>query len=66
MGEGDFMPAGRHHQHRADPRRAQKIREGGKRADVMKKISEQHHETLEVPKADEELEKDLQILNHHE
>ena len=59
------MPAGGHHRHRADPKRAQKIREGSKRADVMKKISETHHKNLEVPKAEEELQKALEKLTDH-
>ncbi len=61
MGEGDLMPTG-HHRRKADPRYAKKIREGAKRADVMRAYREQHHETAEVPVAETQLEKDLKKL----
>ena len=63
MGEGDLMPIGRHSR-KADPRYAKKIREGAKRADVMRAHREQHHEAAEVPVAETQLEEDLKRLNN--
>ena len=57
------MPSG-YHAHRTDPRYAKKIREGGKRADALRKQSDQQHKTLEVPVAETQLEEDLKKLNN--
>ncbi len=62
MGEGDLMPSGSHRA-KPDPRLAKKIREGAKKADVIKKQMEAHHATEEIPTAEEELQKDLAKLN---
>jgi len=61
MGEGDIMPIGRRRK-KADPKHAQKIREGGKKADAIRKKSNEHHKKVEVPIAEEQLEKDLKDL----
>lgn len=61
MGEGDLMPIGRR-KRKSDPKRAQKIREGGQRADAIRKKSNEHHKKVEVPIAEEQLEKDLEKL----
>jgi hypothetical protein len=61
MGEGDLMPIGRHRKKR-DPKYAQKIREGGKKADRIRKKSNEHHKKVEVPIAEEQLLKDLKNL----
>jgi hypothetical protein len=61
MGEGDFMPIGRHRR-KYDPKRAQKIKEGGKKADKIRKIANSMHRKHEVPKAEEELLKDLEEI----
>lgn len=58
MGEGDFMPIGRHRR-KYDPKHAQKVKEGGKKADQIRKKTTKHHKEVEVPKAEEELLKDL-------
>jgi len=61
MGEGDLMPIGGHRRKR-DPKRAKKIIEGGKKADAIRKKSNEHHKKIEVPIAEEQLEKDLKNL----
>ncbi len=61
MGEGDLMPTGGHHR-KADPKKIQKIKEGGKKADEIHKKTEAHHEEQEVPAAEEELLKDLKDI----
>ena len=63
MGEGDFMPAGRHRR-KHDPKHAKKIREGGKKADAIRKKTNHLHREIEVPAAEEELLKDLSELNN--
>jgi len=62
MGAGDYMPTGRH-KRKYDPKYAKKIKEGGKRAKEIRKIASKHHKIEEVPKAEEELLKDLENLN---
>ena len=64
MGEGDLMPVGGHRR-KADPKKIQKIKEGGKKADKIHKKTEAHHEKHEVPKAENELMKDLEQLNNN-
>lgn len=61
MGEGDFMPVGRHRR-RYDPDYAKKLREGGKKAAEIRKKASRHHGAIEVPKAEEQLLKDLEAL----
>ena len=62
MGQGDFMPTGGGHQHKADPKRAKKIKEGGKRADVIRQKANEHHEAKEIPYAENQLMKDLEKI----
>ena len=61
MGAGDYMPTGGH-KRKHDPKHAKKIKEGGKRADAIRKMTDEHHNAEEVPKAEEELLKDLEGL----
>jgi len=61
MGEGDLMPIGGHKRKR-DPKRAKKIREGGKKADAIRKKTDEHHEKVEVPIAEEKLLEDLEQI----
>jgi len=62
MGEEDFMPAGGHHR-RYDPKLAAKIKEGGKKAQKIREISNEHHKQIDIPKAEEDLLKDLEKLD---
>ncbi len=62
MGEGDFMPVGGHRR-KHDPKHAKKVREGGKIADAIREKTNQHHKAIEVPKAEEELLKDLDQID---
>ena len=62
MGEGDFMPVGRHRR-KYDPKHARKVKEGGKKADAIRKKTNKHHKVIEVPKAEEELLKDLNQID---
>ena len=59
MGEGDHMPSGGGHRRQIDPKKIAKIKEGGKKADAIRQQADAHHEAEEVPKAEEELLKDL-------
>lgn len=61
MGEGDFMPQG-YRRKKADPKRAAKIKEGGKKADEIRKKAMTHHHEHDVPKAEEDLLKDLESI----
>ena len=61
MGAGDLMPIGSH-KRKPDPKRAKKIREGGKKADEIRKQANIHHKSVDVPIAEEQLEKDLKKL----
>ena len=61
MGQGDLMPIGGHRR-KYDPKHAQKIKEGGKKAEKIRKKSNRHHKAVEVPKAEEELLEDLEKL----
>ena len=61
MGEGDLMPIGGHRR-KTDPKKIQKIKEGGKKADEIHKKTEAHHEKHEVPAAEEELLKNLEQI----
>ena len=65
MGEGDFMPSGGHSR-KADPARAKKIKEGGKKADAIHQKTEAHHKSEEEPAAESELLKDLDAIPKHE
>ena len=58
MGEGDHMPIGGHRR-KFDPKHAQKIKEGGKKAQKIAKETTQQHQEVDVPQAEEELLQDL-------
>ena len=59
MGEGDHMPAGGHRR-KIDPKKIQKIKEGGKKAEAIRQKADAHHKAEEIPQAEEELLKDLE------
>ncbi|MBU0577923.1 hypothetical protein KJ742_07390 [Patescibacteria group bacterium] len=61
MGEGDYMPRGGH-KRKYDPKYAQKVKEGGKRAETIREKTNRHHKAVEVPAAEEELLKDLEEI----
>ncbi len=55
------------HPKRTDPRHAQQIRQGGKKADLIHQTAETHHKAAEIPAAEAELEKELgQIKNNRQ
>lgn len=58
MGQGDFMPIGGHRR-KYDPKHAQKIKEGGKKADEIRQKAMEEHKKIDIPIAEEELMKDL-------
>jgi hypothetical protein len=62
MGEGDYMPSGGHSRS-YDPKHAAKIKEGGKKAQKIREMGNEHQKKVDVPKAEEELLKDLENLN---
>ena len=64
MGQGDFMPIGGHRR-KADPKLIKKIKEGGKKADQIRQKADEHHHAHDVPKAEEELLKDLDSINNN-
>lgn len=65
MGIEDRAPAGRYRK-KVDPKRAQQIREGGKKADEIRQQSMAQHQKLEVPLAEKLLEEELKkIKNNH-
>ena len=61
MGQGDFIPTGGHRR-KYDPKHAQKIKEGGKRADIIHKKAMEEHKKVDVPAAEDELLKDLEDI----
>jgi len=61
MGHGDHMPSGGHKK-KYDPAYAKKIKEGGAKADAIHKEREVHHAKHELPKAEEELNIELENL----
>lgn len=61
---GDHMPVGGHRR-KADPIQAQKIREGGKRAQKIAKETTEKHQKEEVPKAEEILLQELNNLKNN-
>lgn len=61
MGEGDYAPQGGHRR-RYDPKHAAAIKKGGKKAQQIAKDTRVHHQTVEVPQAEEELMKELEEL----
>jgi hypothetical protein len=46
-----------------DPKYAKKVKEGGKIADQIRKLAKTHHETLEVPTAEAQLEEELKKID---
>lgn len=58
MGEGDHMPMGRRKK-QIDPKKLQKIKEGGKKADAIRERADNYHKAHDIPAAEEELRKDL-------
>ncbi len=62
MGEGDHMPIGGH-KRKYDPKHAEAIKEGGKRAKEIGEKTRAEHQAVEVPKAEEDLLKDLETLD---
>jgi hypothetical protein len=61
---GDLMPMSGHRR-KADPKHAQKIKEGGKKAQKIAKETTAKHQAEEVPKAEEELLKDLEQVENN-
>lgn len=61
MGEGDHMPIGGHRR-KIDPKKVAEIKKGGKKADAIRKKADAHHKAEEVPKAEEDLLKDLEQI----
>ncbi len=64
MGEGDFQPRGSHRKKAIDPKKLKAMREQWKRAPKIREEAIAHHQEEEVPKAEEELLKDLEQLNN--
>lgn len=62
MGQGDHMPSGGHRK-KHDPKHAQKIKEGGKKADAIRKKADEYHAANDVPIAENQLEKDLKQIS---
>ncbi|MDH5597457.1 MAG: hypothetical protein OEY44_05085 [Candidatus Peregrinibacteria bacterium] len=56
---GDLMPIGGHKK-KYDPKHAQKIKEGGKRAEEIRKKTVEAHQQEEVPIAEDNLLKELE------
>jgi hypothetical protein len=51
---GDHMPIGRHRR-KHDPKHAQKIKEGGKKAQKIARETTKEHQEVDVPQAEAEL-----------
>lgn len=66
MGEGDYLPSGRGPVKKADPERIKKIKEGGKKADEIREKAIQFENEHEIPKAEEDLLKELEEINGNE
>ncbi len=62
MGQGDFIPTGRHRR-KHDPKHAKKIIEGGKKADAIRQKAMEEHNKIDVPAAEDELLKDLENIS---
>lgn len=65
MGQGDYMPAGGHRRKPIDPKRIKEIQEGGKKAGVIRKKADIQHHEHDVPKAEEELLKELKDIKNN-
>lgn len=62
MGEGDFQPRGSHRKKAIDPKKLKAMKEQWKKAPKIREEAIQHHKEEEVPKAEEELLKDLKNI----
>jgi len=62
---GDLMPIGGH-KRKYDPKHAQKIKEGGKKAEEIRQASIAQHKAEEVPVAEENLLKDLEDIQNNQ
>ncbi len=65
MGEGDYLPKGRHRKKPVDPKKLKAMKEQWKKAPEIREKATRHHKEKEVPKAEEELEKDLKQINNN-
>lgn len=59
---GDLMPLGGYRKKAIDPKRVQKIKEGWKKAEEIRKKATEHHHSTDVPAAEEQLLEDLKDL----
>ncbi|MBN2096360.1 hypothetical protein JW752_03075 [Candidatus Peregrinibacteria bacterium] len=59
MGEGDFIPRGGHRKKAIDPKKLKAMKEQWKKAPKIREKAVRQHQEEEVPKAEEELLKDL-------
>lgn len=59
MGQGDYIPIGGHRKKPIDPKRLKMIREKMAQSGEIHEKAIQHHKEHDVPKAEEELLKDL-------
>ncbi|MBU1017635.1 hypothetical protein KKA33_01250 [Patescibacteria group bacterium] len=59
MGEGDFAPRGGHRKKAINPKKLKAMKEQWKKAPKIREKAKAQHEKEEVPKAEEELLKDL-------
>lgn len=59
--DGELMPQGGHHK-KADPAYAQKLREGGKKAQQIARDTHAQHQKEDIPQAEEQLLKDLATI----
>ena len=64
MGQGDFMPRGGRRKKPIDPKKLKAMKKQWKRAPKIREEAIARHKTEEVPKAEEELLKDLEQLNN--
>ena len=60
MGAGDYLPPSR--KRRYDPKHADAIKKGGKKAKKIHDESHAEHQSIEVPQAEEELMKALEEM----
>ena len=61
MSNHEFAPPARHHGY-IDPAQIQKIKEGGKKADAIRKKAEELHQKEDVPQAESMLEEALKKI----
>lgn len=63
MGMEDRAPSGGGYHKPIDPKKLKQIKERWKQSESIRGLSNKHHEEHEVPKAEEELMKDLEKVN---